>query len=326
MHYVSCNMFLSFIRYYAQNTTQSHIANIYRIARNECAIIIQQVSKAIISELKNEVMDISTENWVNVANAFNYKWQLPNCVGAIDGKHIAIKKPDNAGSQYFNYKRYHSIILMATSDANYKFISIDAGAAGAEGDRNTFLRTKIGSMIIQDHIELNLPPDARIAENYLPHFFIADDAFPLAKRLMKPYPSPRNATLTNEELVYNYRISRARRCIESAFGILSMKWGCINQTFKCQPEKVKNIVAACCLLHNFLLNRTPADYIPDEFKDQHDTDSGNYQQGEWRRRTSQNYDNTHITDPTNIRNALKHFVNSPAGSVRFQDRGARVII
>lgn len=274
-------------------------------------------------------MEISTENWVNVANEFNYKWQLPNCVGAIDGKHIAIKQPHDSGSQYFNYKRYFSIILMATSDANYKFISIDVGAAGAEGDSNVFSRTKLGSMIKEDHIELNLPPDAQIAANFLPHFFIADDAFPLLKRLMKPYSAKRQVPLTDEEMIYNYRLSRARRCIESAFGILSMKWACINQTFNCKPDKVKNIVAACCLLHNFLLNRSPATYIPEEFKDQHNADSGNYEEGVWRRRASQNYesiDAVHINDPTNIRNALKDFVNSAAGSVRFQDRGARIII
>lgn len=89
-------------------------------------------------------MQINQSNWIRVANELNYRWQLPNCVEAIDGKHIPIRKPHNAGSDDFNYKRYHSIILMACVDANYKFISIDIGGKGAEGDAAIFNRMELG--------------------------------------------------------------------------------------------------------------------------------------------------------------------------------------
>lgn len=78
-------------------------------------------------------MPLISENWVRVANEFNVKWQVPNCLGSFDGKHVPIRKPNNAGSDFYNYKRFHSIILMAVADANYKFISIDVGGKGSEG-------------------------------------------------------------------------------------------------------------------------------------------------------------------------------------------------
>lgn len=307
-------------RYYAQANFQKHVADIYRVAKNECGNIIQQVSNAIIVELKTEVMAVKESNWIRVANEFNYKWQLPNCVGAIDGKHIPIRKPHNAGSQYYNYKRFHSIVLMACVDANYRFICIDVGGRGAEGDGALFDRIEIGRMIKSNDPDLHLPPDAPVGNTTLPHFFIADDAFPLSKRLMKPYSGRRNVPLTKEEEVFNYRLSRARRCVENAFGIFSVKWACVNRTFNCQPDRVKTIVGACCLLHNFLLNRTNDTYIPENYQDALDP-NGQYSQGNWRR-SSQAIDPipAQNRNAKQIRDALKEFVTSHLGAVSFQNR------
>jgi len=50
------------------------------------------------------VQEPNKHKWTEVANAFHLRWNFPNCLGAIDGKHIAIKCPDNANSLYYNYK------------------------------------------------------------------------------------------------------------------------------------------------------------------------------------------------------------------------------
>ena len=63
----------------------------------------------------------SKEKWLSVTKEFEQKWQFPNFVGAIDGKHVPLINHFNSSSTYFNYKSFFSIVLLALVDADYKF-------------------------------------------------------------------------------------------------------------------------------------------------------------------------------------------------------------
>ncbi len=79
---------------------------------------------------------------------------------------------------------------------------------------------------------------------------VGDDAFPLSTRSMKPYPY-RN--LEKENRIFNYRLSRARRVIENAFGILAHRWRVFLTTIKLSPEKVTDVIFAAWCLHNLMI-------------------------------------------------------------------------
>lgn len=66
---------------------------------------------------------------------------------------------------------------MAVVDANYKFISIDVGGNGSEGDSHLFGRTEIGRMIVNDDPNLYLPPDAPVGFVNLPFFLLPTTHF-----------------------------------------------------------------------------------------------------------------------------------------------------
>lgn len=78
------------------------------------------------------------EDWRKIAADFYHRTNFPNVIGAVDGKHIEICKPEKSGSLFYNYKNYFSVILMAMADANYCFTCVEVGAYGGSSDSNVF--------------------------------------------------------------------------------------------------------------------------------------------------------------------------------------------
>lgn len=205
-------------------------------------------------------------------NDFAIKWNFPGCIGALDGKHILIRNPPDGGSDYYNYKGSYSIILLGLVDANYCFIYIDVGAQGRISDGGLFQE----SLLLQ-YLELDVlknPPGSVI---------VGDDAFPLKPFLMKPY-SRRDMSL--KERIFNYRLSRARRVSENAFGLLVAKFRIFERPIPLMPEKVTSLVRTAVVLHNWLRKTTPSAYTPRGSVDIEDIDTGEILYGYWRQVTS----------------------------------------
>lgn len=193
----------------------------------------------------------TTDQLQSISSTFFSRCNFPNCVGAIDGKHVRIKAPNNSGSLFFNYKEYHSIVLLAIVDANCKFIAIDVGSYGREGDAGIYLKSKMGKNI--NNNTFNIPPPQPLpgTNDTVPHVIVGDEAFALHENLMKPYP--RQQSLNDSlKAVFNYRLSRARRTTENTFGILCGYFRIFFQPIATLPETTDKLIISACILYNIL--------------------------------------------------------------------------
>ena len=120
---------------------------------------------------------------------------------------------------------------------------------------------------------------------------------------MKPYPKE---ILSLKERIYNFRLSRARRIIQNAFGILVARCRIFCKPIIAKEKVAVNVTKAAIALHNYLMHdrqfKSLNQYCPSKFVD-YETSSG-LQAGEWR-------SNNYTRDAKAARESFRDFFNYP---------------
>ena len=263
--------------------------------RTVCEAIWRQLGPLVLPEPSEDVWKLS-------ASKFRELWHFPNCLAAIDGKYVYIQCPINGGSLYFNYKGFHSTVLLALVGAEYKFLAVDVGLYGKNSDGSVFSKSVTGKKL--EIGTLNVPPNTPLVENAvpMPYVIVGDEAFPMKTYLLRPY-SKHHQEGDESKKIYNYRLSRALRVFENAFGILASRWKVFRRSLEVQPETVDKVVLASCCLHNMLCKeRNP----PDETELLCPITSGLRNLQQLRRNAPR--------EATDVRDYFKDYFNSPVGS------------
>lgn len=210
---------------------------------------------------------------------------------------------------------------MAVVDAEYKFIMVDVGSAGRNSDggiyRNSYISKKFANQ------EFNVPEPEHLIENgpKLTYFLIGDAAFPLSMYLLRPF-SANNINL--KKTIFNYRLSRARRCVENAFGILAAKFRLFRRPIIADKKNVIKFVKSCIVLHNFLITKESFHYNYTGLADS-ESEAGDVIPGAWRNLSSNALIALGRVGATNYsclannqRDYLCNYFLTPQGALKFQ--------
>lgn len=108
---------------------------------------------------------------------------------------------------------------MSISGAKQDFIMCDIGAPGRHSDGGVFAHSEIGQRFADGSMYVPSKQKITNSEEEFPFVLVGDEAFVLSSYTMRPYP--RRFELDLMKRVFNYRLSRARRIVETNFGILS---------------------------------------------------------------------------------------------------------
>jgi hypothetical protein len=192
--------------------------------------------------------------WKGIAERYLDLWNLPNCIGSIDGKHIRVKCIPETGSLCYNYKDNFSVILLAYADADALSTTVHVGDFGKNSDGSVFRASTLGGMLEKEELHIPFPASLPLDDSgeTFPYNFVADEAFPFKINLIKFY---RRRMLTNKRRMFNYRLSRARKSIEYAFGILNTKFNIFERPICCKEEAVNLLIKTSVVLHNFIRSR-----------------------------------------------------------------------
>ncbi|XP_041366976.1 putative nuclease HARBI1 [Gigantopelta aegis] len=214
-------------RYYAEGDSYHSLMYSFRVAHNTISKIVLEVSSAIVAELAVERNGSFSTPWAPlVANT---------CTSDVRPR----------GDHCTTITR----AFMAHVDAEYKFMWIDIGTAGSHSDAQVFNHSELKDAI--DNGVIGFPNAAPLPgdDKNVPFFMLGDDAFALRTWMMKPYSTQ---NLEHDDRIFNYRLSRARRIVENAFGILASRFRCLVPTMHQTPVTVVQIVEACVCLHNLM--------------------------------------------------------------------------
>jgi hypothetical protein len=244
------------------------------------------------------------DDWIKIADEFHHHTNFPNVIGAIDGKHIRMVNPKHSGSSYFNYKKFFFCVLMAWTDADYKFVYLDVGSYGTGSDSEIFRTSEIGKRLAAN--QLNIPLARKLPNDgdgkAIPFVVVCDEVFGLGNHILRPY-AKRNLNYTKR--IYNYRHTRARRMVECTFGILANKWRIFRRPIDVNIDFCVAIIKACCVLHNYVRIKDGVQFTDTVY----DCPLINYR------------DNTNSLGRNNMTDVQQYFscyFTSPQGSVPFQ--------
>ncbi|KAL7294230.1 hypothetical protein TKK_0012246 [Trichogramma kaykai] len=276
----------------------------YKIVPEVCEIICTKIGPLFLHPP-------STSDLKRIADEYKENFDFPHCVGALDGRHCPIRQPPHSGAEFYNYKKFYSIVLTAMCDEHKRFTFLNLGSFGSWNDASIFHYSDIRQNLKNNVINLPRVEELPNSDTILPYVIITDGGYPTKNYLMKPYMKIPQMTVPMK--VFNFRLSRARYIIEAAFGLLCNLWQVNEIPLGWKLSITEAIIFSTLCLHNAKIT---LDLHESRGYYDHCIDSAqvNEQQIEEENDDQARYNFNEF----NVRAILQDYFVSPAGAVPYQ--------
>ncbi|KAL1448135.1 hypothetical protein MTO96_044146 [Rhipicephalus appendiculatus] len=222
------------------------IAELFAVGRSTVNEAYRELCEAVIHTMEARWVNMPTvSSMAEHIREFTAVLGFPQAIGALDGCHFPVSPPKENATDYRNYKGWYSMILLALVDHKYMFRYINVGSPGRCHDSYVYQRSQLAGAV---QGPLFRQPLLTISGTAVPPLILCDQAFPLTGNLLKPFSH--RAQLSNEQRLFNYNLSKARRIVENAFGRLKARFRFIMKRMECEIDNCRLAIRACCVLNN----------------------------------------------------------------------------
>ncbi|KAJ1138694.1 hypothetical protein NDU88_005075 [Pleurodeles waltl] len=231
---------LSVLHFLASVSFQTTVAIASGMSQPMFSNVLSRVLSALLKHMRSYIVFPQVEDLPTVKGDFYALGHIPNIIGAIDGKHVALVLPCRSEQVYRNLKSYHLMNVHMVCLADQYISHVNAKFPGSVHDayilRNSSIPYVMGQL--QRH---------RV-------WLLGDSGYPNLSWLLTPVRNPR----TRAEERYNEAQGQTRRVIERTFGLLKARFRCLHMTggsLFYSPKMLCQIIVGCCMLHNLALRR-----------------------------------------------------------------------
>ena len=120
------------------------IFHLFGIGMSTACNIVHEVCRAIMECLLSKYVKIPQRNdAMNIVRGFEGKWGFPQCFDAVDSSHIPMTPPHDSPTDYYNHKAFHSIVLQALVDQQYRFLNVYMGWPGSVHNARIFSYSQV---------------------------------------------------------------------------------------------------------------------------------------------------------------------------------------
>lgn len=242
---VACTLFKL-----AHGANMTVCSEMFAIGRSTVSMVLREVVNAINDTLRHQVMWPSGQR-LRETEAKNFQLcGLPGVVGAIDGTHVAISKPQVGAADYYYFKSGgYTLNCQAVVDSEKRFLDLYLGMPGSTNDSRMLRRSSLYNLGVNNNL---------MTGNYTAHGFspyiIGDLGYPLLTWLMVPHKSVRQLSVS--ERLFNKRLRRGRCVVENAFGILKQSFRELLVKSDLAVTFLPDVILSCAILHNILLGQS----------------------------------------------------------------------